>query len=91
MTESTEKKRKKPKSAKGPDGGAVAESSGRDPSQPEFLVARRNFGLAAVVLAVGIALSATGETTLSPYVSVGALLLGIWSVHKLGRSGVAQQ
>ena len=78
------KKRKKKRVE--PDAREAAPDTGAS-SAERLAHAKRILTAAAAILLVGLGLSAIGDLTFGPYVTVGALALGIFGAHKLGRAG----
>lgn len=68
----------------------VAAETARVPANEGDLAyadAKRWVGGAAALLLAGVALVATGDTTLGPWVTVAGMATAALGAHKLGRSG----
>lgn len=73
------KKKRKPRSARQPQRAGLPDLA--------LARARRYASFSATGLLVGIALTATGESTFGPWLSVFSLALAIGAAHSLGRCG----
>lgn len=57
------------------------------PAMGDLGAAKRLVKLSAALLLAGVALTATGETSLGPLVDAAGLLAGVLAAHRLGRTG----
>ncbi|MCC6647249.1 MAG: hypothetical protein IT374_16955 [Polyangiaceae bacterium] len=52
-----------------------------------YLQARKAAKVAVVAMLSSIAMNATGEATVGPWLGAAGLVLGLYAAHKLGRTG----
>lgn len=91
MTDAAQPPRKRRPGAASRRGLALA-TSGRAPGPPRgealaLLRARRWLASSAFGMLAGVALVATGESTVGPWASLLSMLLAVGSAHALGRCG----
>lgn len=83
------KRRKRRKRAVAAEASARADDvqEASPPTTGELRAAKRLVKLSAALLLAGVALTATGETSLGPLVDAAGLLAGVLAAHRLGRTG----
>lgn len=82
------KRRKRRKRAAAAEASARADDVQQaSPPTGDLRAAKRLVKLSAALLLAGVALTATGETSLGPLVDAAGLLAGVLAAHRLGRTG----
>jgi len=82
------KRRKRRKRAVAAEASARAdEVRHASPPTGDLRAAKRLVKLSGALLLAGVALTATGETSLGPLVDAAGLLAGVLAAHRLGRTG----